>query len=203
MKKEMALICFSLAAASSHAIVTFSTFGPGDTAGPVGWGFGDLSDTRAASQFTSSHTGSLDFIKMRVQAGGGNGIGTVSLFRDSGNDIGALMSVFTVDVTDGGLKTITNLNPNIQLVQGQKYWIEAKTPIGSGVYSGWNQNNQSIRGLLKFGAVNGSAGNTYNVGSNAILPAFSVGVQAVPEPSTLAAMGLFATFTALRRRRRS
>lgn len=206
MKKQIALLCFSLAAVSSQATIVFNTFGPGDSTLVQGWGFGDLFDTRVASQFTSSGTGTLDVIKIKLQASGGSGISTISLFEDSGNDIGSLMATYTVDVTTAGVKTITNTDPSIELVAGGKYWLEAKSAVGSGVYSGWNQNNQSIRGFLKFGAVLGNANNptsTYNVGNNAILPGFSVEVSPVPEPASMLALGLVASAVAVRRRKKN
>lgn len=196
MKRCIALLCFPLAVASCQATVTFSTFGPDDSALSFGYGFGDILDTRIANQFTSSHTGSLDFIKLRTQASAGNGI--ISLYRDSGDDIGGLMAQFTVDLTTAGVKTLTNTDPSIQLVSGEKYWIECSSAIGSGVYSGWLRNNQSINGRIKFGQINASPSSTYTAGSGA-LSAFSVNVTPVPEPFTLAAMGMFSALIARRR----
>lgn len=204
MKKAILLLCLSLAAISSQAVVAFNTFGPGDSTKTFGWGFGDLRDTRIANQFTSSVTGQLNTIELKLlRSSGGNGIATVSLFQDSGNDIGALMREYTVNVTSAGIKTITNSDPSLQLVAGGKYWIETKAAAGSGVYSGWYINNQTITGLQKFGAVLGTSANptsTYNVGS-AELGAFRVDVTPVPEPTSMVAMGLFAAMTALRRRK--
>lgn len=206
MKKQIALLCFSLAAVSSQATVVFNTFGPGDSTSSSGWGYGDLFDTRVASQFTSSESGTLDVIKVKLLAGGGTGVSTISLFEDSGNDIGTLMASFTVDVTTAGVKTITNTDPSLELVAGGKYWLEAKSAVGSNVYGGWNINNQNIRGFLKFGAVLGNASNptsTYTVGNNALLPGFSVEVSPVPEPASMLALGLVASAVAVRRRKKN
>lgn len=112
------------------------------------------------------------------------------------------MASYTTLVSAGGVTTFGNSDPSIQLIAGNKYWIEAKTAVeGNNLYAGWFINNQGVNGLIKFGAVRGTAANptsTYAVGP-AELPAFRVNV--VPEPSTLAAMGGFVAFAALRRRK--
>lgn len=205
MKKTITLICFSLAAVSSQAVVTFNTFGPGDTTKSFGWGFGDIRDARIASQFTPTVSGTFESLTMKLLPSTTPANATISLFEDAGNDIGLLKTSFVSLIGPGGLTVFTNSNPSIQLTAGNKYWIEAKTTAaGSNLYSGWSVNNQGIRGITKFGAVLGSFSNptsTYTVGSNAELPAFRVTVAPVPEPSTLAAMGLFTAFTAMRRRK--
>jgi hypothetical protein len=127
---------------------------------------------------------------------------TISLYQDAGDDIGTLMASYTTLVSAAGIRTFANTNPSIQLMAGSKYWIEARTTVeGSGLYSGWNNNNQNVRGLIKFGAVRGTSTNpasTYTVGSGE-LPAFRVNV--VPEPSSLVAMGGLVALAALRRRK--
>lgn len=203
MNKLISILCFSLAAISSQAVVAFNTFGPENSAKSFGWGFGDIRDARIASQFTSSVTGTLTTIDLMLQRSTTPGIATISLFQDSGNDIGTLLGVFSADVTSAGVKTLTNSNPSLELVAGNKYWIEAKSTAGSNLYSGWYINNQGVNGLIKFGSVEGSLGNptsTYKVGP-AELPAFRVNVAPVPEPSTLACLA--AGSLLLRRRKRA
>lgn len=201
MNKLFTLLSFSFVAVSSQATIVFSSFGPGDSAKNNSWGFGDLHDARIASQFTSSAAGSLDVIKLSLRTSTGTKIGKISLYEDSGNDIGALLGSFEVDLTTTGVKTIKNSNPSIMLLAGSKYWLEASSAIGSGVYSGWNINDQNMNGLIKFGAVNGTSQNptsTYKVGNGA-LTAFSV--QVVPEPSTLIVMGSMMGLGIIRRRK--
>ncbi len=202
MKRAIGLIGLLFAAMSSQAaVVAFTTHGPAFSAKTQGWGYGDIKDTRIASQFTSSISGALHSIALNLQSGSGTKLAAVSLFKDSGNDIGSLLAIFQADVSTGGLKILNNSNPDLQLVSGEKYWIEASAAIGSGMYGAWNENNQGIRGYLKFGQVNQTPTSTYSITSNGSLPAFTVNVTPVPEPSTLVAMGLFASMTALRRRR--
>lgn len=203
MNKLISILCFSLAAISSQAVVAFNTFGPENSSKSFGWGFGDIRDARIASQFTSSVTGTLTTIDLMLQKSTTPGVATISLFQDSGNDIGTLLGVFSADVTAAGVKTLSNSNPSLELVAANKYWIEAKSTAGSGLYSGWSLNNQGVNGLIKFGNVEGSLGNptsTYKVGP-AELPAFRVSVAPVPEPSTLACLA--AGSLLLRRRKRS
>ena len=203
MNKLISLLCFSLAAVTSQAVVAYNTFGPENSTKSFGWGFGDIRDARIASQFTPSVTGTLTTIEMRLQASSTPATATISLFKDSGDDIGALIAEFSSDLTTGGLKTLTNSNPSIELVAGTKYWIEAKSTAGSGLYSGWYINNQGVTGLIKFGSVAGTLANptsTYKVGP-AELTAFRVNVAPVPEPSTLACLA--AGSLLMRRRKRA
>lgn len=103
MKKTIAMICFSLAAVSSQAVVTFNTFGPGDTTRTFGWGFGDIRDTRFATQFSPTVSGTLESIVLAVQRSTTPANATISLFEDSGNDIGTLMTSFVTFVGPGGI----------------------------------------------------------------------------------------------------
>lgn len=205
MKKTITMICFSLAAVSSQAVVTFNTFGSGNSTKNFGWGFGDIRDARVATQFTPTVSGTLESIVLAVQRSTTPANATISLFEDSGNDIGALMTSFVTLVGPGGITTFTSSNPALKLTAGNKYWVEAKTTTaGSDLYSGLLINNQGIRGFNKIGAVLGTASNptsTYTVSSAGEVPALRVTVAPVPEPSTLAAMGLFTAFTAMRRRK--
>ncbi len=202
MKRAIGLFGLFFAAMTSQAVVVaFSTHGPAFSAKTQGWGYGDIKDTRIASQFSPSISGALHSIALSLQSGSGTKVTKVSLFKDSGNDIGSLLAIFEADVSTGGLKTLNNSNPDLQLVSGEKYWIESSAAIGSGMYGAWNENNQGIRGFMKFGQVNQTPNSTYNVGPNGSLPAFTVNVTPVPEPSTLLAMGFFASMTALRRRK--
>lgn len=181
MKKLSSLLCLALVVASSQAYLIFNTFGPGESAKNWGLGFGDIKDTRVAAQFTASKTGVLNFIKLSMQKSG-NGkshFATISLFEDNGNDIGSLMTTFTIDLRSAGVKTVMNHDRRVRLISGRKYWIEAKAAAGSQVYAGWNTNNQGQRGLVKFGQVEDKPNSTYKVGSGE-LPAFSVDVTARP-----------------------
>ncbi len=175
MMKHIAVGCVLLSAVASQAQVAFDTFGTGNSTGGSGWGFGDLDDTRIASQFTSASTGTLSAITMRLQRSSTPANATITIFQDSGNNIGAAMARFSVRVSTGGLVTIRSSNPNNQLIAGRKYWLEVKTTVaGSGLYSGWSWNNRTIRGLIKFGKAAGQKP-SYAVG-NGVLPAFRVEV---------------------------
>lgn len=196
MKKTITLLCFSVAAVTSHAQVAFDTFGAGNSSLSFGWGFGDIRDTRFATQFTAAQSGQLTSIELALQASATAAGATFSVFNDASDDIGSLVTVFTPVISTAGLYTLTNSNPSIQLTAGDKYWIEAKTSVlGSSLYSGWRQNNQSIFGRTKFGQVLGSSASnttsTYTISTSSRLPAFRVNVaQPVPEPASMAALGL-------------
>jgi hypothetical protein len=169
MKKQFASVCLLILAISSQAQIAFNTFGPGDATKAFGWGFGDIRDARAASQFTSMESGTLSDIVLKLQGSSTAASATISLFHDSGNDIGTLLTNFTTVISTGGMTTFTNTDPNVKLISGNKYWIEAKTTtVGSGLYSGWFVNSQGIKGPFKFGNVGGTSLNpnsTYNVGN--------------------------------------
>lgn len=200
MKRTLLSLCLLLTAMSSQAVVVFNTFGNGDSTKTFGYGFGDVQDTRIATQFTPTETGTLDTVVIKLLPSATAANATISLFEDSGNDIGSLMTIFTTLVSSGGLTTFTNSNSNIQLNAGNKYWIEAKTTvIGSGLYSGWYTNNQGVIGLNKFGNLSGSKPN-YQVGT-AEVPALRVTAMPVPEPTTLVALSLLASVAAIRRRK--
>lgn len=181
MKKPISLLCLCLVVASSQAFLVFNTFGTGESAKVFGWGFGDIKDTRAAAQFTASKTGVLNFIKMKLlrSGDGKRNFATISLFEDNGNDIGTLKATFTADLRTAGVKTFMNNDRRVRLIGGRKYWIEAKSAAGSGVYSGWSQNDQGRTGLIKFGQLEAEPSSTYRVGEGT-LPAFSVDVESRP-----------------------
>jgi hypothetical protein len=180
MKKTLVLISLWLMVVSSQAVVAFNSFGPGDASKTFGWGFGDVKDTRIASQFTAMVSGTLTSLDLKLLGSGTPGTVRVSLFEDAGNDTGSLMTVLTTRASSAGIKVVTNSDPNIRLVAGRKYWIEMKSDAGSGVYSGWYINNQNIRGSIKFGAVGQGS---YKVGSNSEIPAFRVNVSVPAEIS--------------------
>lgn len=196
MIRTVSLLCISLAATYSQAIVAFDTFAPGNAANVAGWGFGDIRDSRIASQFSPTQSGTLTSMELALLRSATPAEATISLFEDSGNDIGALLTQFTTTISEAGIFTFTNTDPAIVLTAGNKYWIEAKTTTqGSGLYSGWRWNNIGATGLMKFGAVLGTTSNptsTYVVTNTpGRLPAFRVNVaQPVPEPATMAALGL-------------
>ena len=192
MKKTITLVCFSLAAVSSQAVVTFNTFGTGNSMQSTGWGFGDIHDTRVASQFMPTVSGTLTSLELGLRRTTIAADARISFFEDAGNDFGPLLTIFSARVSSAGIYTFSNPDASIKLVAGKKYWIEAKSDVGSGMYTGINWNDQGVRGFIKFGNMTGGPGgsSTYRVADNSLLPAFRVNVDPVPEPASMAALGL-------------
>lgn len=181
MHKFIPVLCLSIASVFSHATVTFNTFGPGNTSKAFGWGFGDLrQETRLSAQFTPTVSGALTTLELKLLKSTTAGNVKVSVFKDSGNDLGSVVTTVDIVVSAAGIYTVTNTKPGAHLFAGQKYWIETRAMIGSSVYSGWNTNNQGVSGPIKFGTV--TTDGTYGSGGVAELPAFRVNVRPFRNP---------------------
>lgn len=191
------LACGVLAASltvSAFADVAYSSFGPSDSFNPSsGWTIGATENQRVAFQFTSATTGvlaSVEFASFTITDGDIN----VFLFDDNNDERGSQMIAWGETLTAGPsvIKTLTNPFPSVGLTAGSKYWLEIR-PISSGLWAAWNENDQ---GLSSLAYSENTLGSGYG---NLATSAFRV--NTVPEPASMAALGLGAL--ALVRKRRT
>jgi len=185
-------------AVSAFADVAYSSFGPGDSYATAALGFyiGGGDPQRVAVQFTSATTGvlgSVEFATQTILSGDIN----VLLFTDNFDEVGTQMIAWGETLTAGPsvISTLTNPFPSVTLTAGSKYWLELR-PVTSGMWAVWNENNQ---GLANWAFAANSTGGNYTM-INA--PAFRVTTGVVPEPASMAALGLGA-FALIRKRRKS
>lgn len=183
--------------ASSQAIVAFSNFGAGDSYN-TGSGWSLLSGSHGSQyishQFVSGASGSLESIEVAFGHVAGTNDYSISLLMDGGDVPGGGITTWS-GVTAGSFGSggapimVINGFPSIVLSSGTKYWVEVK-PTSGDTWGAWNFNDQGDTRLM---SVSGGAPSTADSG------AFRVNV--VPEPASMAALGLGAV--ALIRRRKS
>lgn len=189
----------ALSAALAHADdVAFTSFGPGQSyINYIAYGiFGPTSSFGHASyawEFTAGTSGDLSSVSF---AGLAFSPGTldVALYADSGHTLGASLESFSVPISSNSASviTLTSLS-HPALVAGQKYWFAQKGE-GNGAF-GWME--ASTGQMAPFAYQWDSASPYY--GPDDHIAAFQV--NTVPEPGSIATLGLGAV--ALLRRRKS
>ncbi len=187
-----------LATAIAHADVAYTSFGPGDGY-DLSSGYTIATATSqggyqsGAMQLTSATTGSLLSVTVPVIRISGTGALFVGFYSDAGNDVGTPLASWTTTISGQTVRTLT-APAGIPIVAGAKYWVGLIAQDNS--YLAWNNTSPAINGPY---AVN------YDTQSGSVsgqISAFRVETQAVPEPGTLAALGLGAA-ALLRRRKRA
>lgn len=190
-----AIACGVLAASlavSAFADVAYSSFGPGDSFTTSGWGIGGTTEQVIAFQFTSAATGvlaSVEFAYFTLAPGTLN----VQLFEDSSDTKGSQMIAWGVTPT-GPITTLTNPFPTVSLTSGNKYWLQVSGVTSTGVDGGWNINDQGLFSNAYYWATTSSGYTT--------LQTSVFRVNTVPEPASMAALGLGA-LALIRKRRKS
>jgi hypothetical protein len=180
---------------SAFADVAYSSFGPSDSFNEnTGWTIGATENQRVAFQFTSAVTGvlaSVEFASFTVISGDL----AVFLREDIGDALGDQLIVWGVAATAGpsAITTLVNPFPSVGLTAGSKYWLELR-PNSSGTWAAWNENDQ---GLSSLAYAENTGGSGYG---NLATSAFRV--NTVPEPASMAALGLGA-LALVRKRRKS
>jgi len=189
-----AIACGILAASltvSAVADVAYSTFGPGDSYTTSGWGIGGTDQQVIAFQFTSAATGvlaSVEFAYFTLASGTLN----VELFEDSSDTKGSQMIAWGVNPS-GPVTTLYNPFPSVALTAGNKYWLQVSGVTSTGASGGWNINNQSLFTSAYYWSTTGSGYTT--------LQTSVFRVNTVPEPASMAALGLGALALVRKRRK--
>ncbi|MEQ1821378.1 MAG: PEP-CTERM sorting domain-containing protein [Fimbriimonadaceae bacterium] len=205
--KPFLILSFALTVVASQAQTFFSTLGPGDSYiqnigraisgannsitqlhGEWGWQFSAGATGLVRQIKVGAHhlTGANEAI-IRIHANGaGDTMGTILGTYQFGN-----MAPFN---TTAPVIQIGIANPTVQLNQGTKYWI-SMAPTSLDTYAAWNDCDTNQFGRMSVS----SDGVNYSYVNNMPFSAFEM--SAVPEPSTLAAFGLFAMILNRRRRR--
>jgi len=202
MKFRNGFVLLGLALVISPAFASdaYSNFGPGNSFGTYNaWIVGPWTP---AFQFQSNTTGSLTgfTVAMSDYYDYNPDNFTLKLYSDpSGNPSteGTLLGSWT-GTTDGtqwysATTPVTVAASGVTLQAGSYYWLEATTTGGLT----WNFNNTGAQNPMM---ENGSAYGPYGMNNGA----FSVQAQAVPEPSSFAAMaGVLGVGIAFRKRKRA
>ena len=199
------LLASVLLASSASAQLAFTSFGPGDTFN-TGSGATISGDTSVpgpwtqASQFTSAETGIVDVVRVASFYVLGNGNTNIQLLDDNNDLIGNWFLGFGYTDTDGNshIHSVTNPFDNVVLNAGQKYWMRMYTDDPDGWFA-WNFST-TANGRVAWSQ---DSGTTWNYADNASLMAFDVNLRPVPEPATMAALGLGVVGLLARRRKKA
>ncbi len=174
--------------AFANADIAYNNFGTGDTFLSNAWSVN--SSQGLCMPFTSATTGQVSSITVALFS---NANYTASLeLMDNGNLPGTVLESWTFAGT-GSAQTLSGLGTS-NLVAGTSYWLEIEpaTPSDSGA---WYENDQGATGSFLF-----SNGGTWSPYNNT-LSVFRVETNPVPEPMSMAVIGIGLAALKLRRRR--
>lgn len=192
------------AALVAHAVDAFSNLKPAPNV-YINAGVTIAAGTSFGHQFTATSTGTLSSIQVAMNNLGRNTTKlpfTLSLYRDSGgNSLGDLLGSFAAQTPgyEGGgdgatLASVATPGSSAEIVNGANYWLVARVDPGqTSVF--WNLVSDLASRRTYYSDASSQGYYTRNQS------AFAVQVNPVPEPTTMAALGLGA-LALLRRRRR-
>lgn len=209
LRKTLLLAVASIGlAAVSHAQLAFSSFTATDGYNSsVGATISGPTSVAAwwtqAMQFQSAASGVVDVIRVAEWYVTGDTNVNLVLYQDDGSgQIGANMLGIGYADSNGSshINSFTNPFESVQLVAGQKYWLQMETFTDG--WHAWNQSDPSIPvGRTSF---SNDGGATWSYNSQATLSAFDVTVRPpVPEPASMLALTLGSLALLARRRKRS
>ncbi|MBV6459792.1 MAG: hypothetical protein HONBIEJF_02945 [Fimbriimonadaceae bacterium] len=191
-------------ASAPYAVVCYSNFGTNygyEIAG--GWTVSGPTSgfptQVVAFQFTALASGSLTSVVIPFGHVAGTNIGRVILYDDSGSDtLGNPLIAWTETLAELGepdLLNLTNSEDTPFLVAGTKYWLGTHYVVDD-TWDAWNMTTVTDEQLCGFSY---DGGETYNYSMQ--LPAGAFEINVVPEPVSMAALGLGLGLIALRRKR--
>jgi hypothetical protein len=159
------------------AVVTFDTYGPGDTYGTIGYTIG--SGQTSGDLFAPSFTGNLFEIDLALSNARGSNFVNVQLTADNNGAPGSVIESYTVVATNvfsspgSVVQALSTLHP--LLTAGTNYWLLATTDDAS--LDPWYFSITGATGL-RYSTMSGVTTDT--------MAAFRVlSIPQVPEPSTL------------------
>jgi hypothetical protein len=181
---------------AANATVIYSNFGPGDDFDCCS-GYTIAFGVAQGVQFTARSSGRATSANVGMGVSSDPPPETVNfdLYSDSGDNIDTLLESFSVVVNNpfGTVATSTGaMSGTTMLTAGQKYWLIASSP--SGVNVPWNLNSIGDVGLRW---IEGT------VAADIKLATFRINADMVPEPGTLALLGLGLAGLGLSRRRKT
>ncbi len=189
----------------SCADIAFNSFGAGDSYNTTtGWTLGGASSPVGLNwqgdQFVAGAGGTLVSITVAEQWASGSNALSFGLYNDDGADgVGSWITTWSFSGPSFGSGAPPTVLPNafpwITLTAGQKYWVIGST--GDDTWGTLNKNDQGMTGPHAYSTDSGASWSY----STQVTSAFRVEVESVPEPCSMAALGLGAL--ALVRRRRS
>ncbi|MBX3117621.1 MAG: PEP-CTERM sorting domain-containing protein [Fimbriimonadaceae bacterium] len=188
----------------AHAAIAFNNFGAGDSfntgsGGTIGGSSSQVGYIIQGNGFNSLATGQISTITLGYGHVTGTNSTTFRLFGGTAGSVGSFITSWTVTNSpafgSGGLVVINNTDALATLNSGTDYWLIAEA--ASDAWQAWNNNNIGDVGPH---AVSNDGGATYGIG-NGSRNVFRVEVEPVPEPASMAVLGIGAL--ALIRRRRS
>lgn len=202
----MAMGLALVAVPSAHAAIAFDNFGPNDafntgSGATIGGSSSSVGYFIQGSGFNALASGQISTITIAYGHVLGTNSTTFRLFNGTSASVGSLMTSWTVTSSpafgSGNTITITNTSPLATLTSGNDYWILAEA--ASDAWQAWNFNSIGDVGPM---ATSSDGGGTYGV-SNGGRNAFRVEVEPIPEPATLAVLGLGALALVRRRSRKA
>jgi hypothetical protein len=187
----------------ANADVIMNTFGtvtfPGFDAGSA-WTVASFQSM--AKQFTPSFgTYTLDEIDVALSFNNNTSAINVNLCSDSGGSPGSVLETFSVFNTGSlslGSRYVLSSVSHPTMTMGGTYYV-TMTPGDANTSGGWNFTNDGHQGDMQFSTNGGTSWSTFNNTDGAVTVQGKL--QSVPEPASLAVLGLGAI--ALIRRKRS
>lgn len=211
MRKLLLLVSIAAVASISSAQVIFSSLAPDDTWNSSSW-FIQGHDTpnsnwRQAVRFQSGAAGFLEEVRWAAGYNSGTlGSDTVTIRRDNAGEPGAAvlnMIGFNGNTTNpGGIHGVngiqTSFNFNIAIGAGEWLWFEFYDQSADGYYEMYLNDE----GIMQTRRASSDGDDTWEISDTQLAPAYELSVVPVPEPASMAALGL-GVLALLRRKRKT